>query len=622
MFIKGLTALDNVLAFEGGDVIFHTSDRPSGIFVLHKSVLEAKAPYFKGVFSSDWGRKPISLTPEGPPVYKLDLKLDPETGFGLPCFREPTTDPNAEASDGHPSPVSPTDASPYLDKNNVKPSAAFLWSDPTHHGHKIANKHTKQARRMIAACRVHTFSPFFHAYSESIPPVNTSVYKLVRHGSSRKLALDFVRDIWRCLIIVIYGKQIHFENREASSAKVAFLANVYTYAEVLCATEDVLQSIRGALMSLRGIWEHASQQPGELFHVAYHFRLPHLYLDAAKHLVAKSYPQPLHVLRRGKSKYYDEDKLALLMEGRLQYDYDTHAIKDWVLERLANWNLSGDHFKVRKRVLEIFRRELLSTLTRLGSKVSFCGVTYETGLDALRQLYVLRGNRSAAVKDLLNGSGPFWRKHEQKFERNDFQNQVQEFLAHIFDSQFSKSMLFCGCRKFKCRQEDYTPLHRDERICHCPVWQSESHVAALNIRALFRGREVRPWPLGRDDIGAGKGNIARSYYRETAIEDNTFDAWLTNAFQSSYDLLEFADCGCLSGWHDSDKDCCGSSANGDSAKATVMTIVPASQSFLSSIGLGAQFARLFEAQNVRRDRARDEAAVRKQYLMMKAMGIN
>lgn len=87
MDIVGLAELDNLLAFEDGDVIFHTSERPSGIFVLHKSVLESKAPYFKSILSPNWGRKSGALTSGGRSVYGLDLELDPETGFGLPCIR-------------------------------------------------------------------------------------------------------------------------------------------------------------------------------------------------------------------------------------------------------------------------------------------------------------------------------------------------------------------------------------------------------------------------------------------------------------------------------------------------------------------------------------------------------
>jgi hypothetical protein len=79
--------LDFRLAFEGGDVIFHTSQRPSGIFVLHKSVLEAKLPYFRSILSPSWGRKSEVLAPGGPSVYQLDLELDTDTGFGLPRIR-------------------------------------------------------------------------------------------------------------------------------------------------------------------------------------------------------------------------------------------------------------------------------------------------------------------------------------------------------------------------------------------------------------------------------------------------------------------------------------------------------------------------------------------------------
>lgn len=79
--------LDPLLAFEGGDVVFHTSKRPFGIFVLHKSTLVAKSRYFHGLLSQEWGSKARPIKPGCLPVYELDLEFDRETGFALPVIR-------------------------------------------------------------------------------------------------------------------------------------------------------------------------------------------------------------------------------------------------------------------------------------------------------------------------------------------------------------------------------------------------------------------------------------------------------------------------------------------------------------------------------------------------------
>jgi hypothetical protein len=75
------------LVFEGGDVIFHTSDQRSGVFVLHKHVLAAESPYFRAMLSEEWGRT-ARVGPAGTlPVFEMDLRLDLQEGFALRVLR-------------------------------------------------------------------------------------------------------------------------------------------------------------------------------------------------------------------------------------------------------------------------------------------------------------------------------------------------------------------------------------------------------------------------------------------------------------------------------------------------------------------------------------------------------
>ena len=79
--------LDCPQAFQGGDVVFHTSTELRGIFVLHKSVLAANSKYFSSLFSESWGTEARALADAELPVYELDLQFDRTTGFALPIRR-------------------------------------------------------------------------------------------------------------------------------------------------------------------------------------------------------------------------------------------------------------------------------------------------------------------------------------------------------------------------------------------------------------------------------------------------------------------------------------------------------------------------------------------------------
>jgi hypothetical protein len=419
-------------------------------------------------------------------------------------------------------------------------STTFLWSDPIDTAYNSDNRHTQDMKRMVAKKRESTYTPFFQAYADMIPPLGLPVRKKTSSRNFHKHALGYVRDIWRCLIIVIYGRQIHFgcgQDKVLVWEKVSLLANVYTYAELLCATEDVLQSIRGALMSVEHIWRHIGQSPEMLFHIAYHFRLPRLYLDAAKHLVALSYPRRLENLTQGRmSRYYDDDKIDLLMAGRLQYDNAVHTVQVRVLERIADW-APGEQVSrttVSGILLQLIRPELLSVLTKLGKTVKFCGQWYASGLAVLRKLYDIHsstGDASPVISFLLN-SDAVQRRFPRKANREDFLPRFLEFLGHLFKRSYRGNMLFCTISR-----HDY----RYARRCHCPFEQNDSHVAALDLEALFQHRDTRPWPLNADDSGTTTSMLRESMYQ--GFDDPTFEPWTKN-IELAYEIIPETDDAC------------------------------------------------------------------------------
>jgi hypothetical protein len=78
---------DRRLVFEGGDIVFYTSHKPSGIFVVHRDVLASASPYFRSLLSELWGRKPQVARSGTAPVFEMDLQLDCQEGFALPVLR-------------------------------------------------------------------------------------------------------------------------------------------------------------------------------------------------------------------------------------------------------------------------------------------------------------------------------------------------------------------------------------------------------------------------------------------------------------------------------------------------------------------------------------------------------
>lgn len=90
---RGLTSFNHTLAFEGGDVIFHTSRRATGIFVLHQAVLTSKSGYLRSLLAERWGSRPHTVSDESAQkVFELDLQLDFEEGYGLPVVRVSDSD--------------------------------------------------------------------------------------------------------------------------------------------------------------------------------------------------------------------------------------------------------------------------------------------------------------------------------------------------------------------------------------------------------------------------------------------------------------------------------------------------------------------------------------------------
>lgn len=343
---------------------------------------------------------------------------------------------------------------------------------------------------------------FYDRYSESIPvitsPGENKAMGRWTGSSYHKRTLNFVRDIWRCLILCMYGKKITFGSINDWRQVVLLLANVWFYAEHMIVTNDVLDCIRTALMDLPDLWKHVSEDPLLFFHLAYVMKAPELYLDATRHVVAMSYPKPLmKTLDRGDDATpCDEHQLALLMAARMNYDEAVQDVREVLFERLPKYPhtpAQGSSFDPYEHARSIFQTELFDMMHDFSKPVKIFGKEFETGFYALR--WLLNLTNTFGLKGVIRPlnlyqntptSLPYW--YQLTFERAI--NQILEGYVSALES----NMLFCTTHTKRG-----TAIFDGHGDCHCAQHQHKNRHAAVNFAALFRGRELRPWPLDLED---------------------------------------------------------------------------------------------------------------------------
>ena len=139
-------------------------------------------------------------------------------------------------------------------------------------------------------------------------------------------------------------------------------------------------------------------------------------------------------------------------------------------------------------VIDIFRQQLMTIALRLGSPVRFCDVSYTTGLDAIRTLCSLNYDEvsTTTIEEVLN-LRPYLAYTE--FSVSQSMPIVQQFIAHVADNGLIDNMLTCGHRKSARKGFDH--------LWYCPCAQDSNatKMAALRWKDLFKGRDLRPWPL-------------------------------------------------------------------------------------------------------------------------------
>ena len=191
--------------------------------------------------------------------------------------------------------------------------------------------------------RKEDYEPFYHANSGHVFDPKIQKSKYWSKSSFHEKTVRRVGTIYKCLINAMYGRSFYLVASTNSNKYLTLLANTYAHAELLGMSEDVLDRIKHEVYHLPnkwGSWAQIGRPIDMIFHFAYEIKAEEVYLDAVMHLVADTYPEPLGKrLDLADPKKFDEDKLALLMAARLQYEelLPTFKIKFW--PRLITGNL-------------------------------------------------------------------------------------------------------------------------------------------------------------------------------------------------------------------------------------------------------------------------------------------
>jgi hypothetical protein len=333
------------LVFQGGDVVLHTSKNPSGIFVLHKDILMARSPYFCGMLSEEWGKRPEARSTGSLPVFEMDLRLDCEHGYALPVLR--VSDPVLIRVSNSPFQNQHFESSHLCDgPSTSNPSnETVFWYDILQG--TTSTQPNGQSVSQVAPQVSHQRSKLYNSLHKPIEHhVNdlTRILKLENirssdwwgqrepHRLNHSNTLGYVRAIWKCLIRLMYGEgQVLIPSKKISCPKqVVFIANLYAYAELLGFDDDILGRIRNGLEDIRGIWTTVSQAPDIFIDLAYYMDMPDMYMDAMKHWISR-HPKT-DQLRKWLSPG-SEDKLRLMTAGILDHNLAVAKLSREVIDQ-------------------------------------------------------------------------------------------------------------------------------------------------------------------------------------------------------------------------------------------------------------------------------------------------
>ena len=355
-------------------------------------------------------------------------------------------------------------------------------------------------------------------------------------------AVRYAQEIWKGLILLLYGKPITLFSRCDWRRKIGYIANLLLYCEYLGMETVAPLQLGNALMSIPYLYQHVYEEPQTFFHLAHRLSLPSIYIEAAKHLLrpdcasifhgicGNSFHAPHHSDRDADSKYYNMDMLALLMAAKTSLNNELGAARryftslyadpfcthnSWVLPRAPGtgmevfsdkeWDTYKDAITLMFR--DVFRAFALENHDGQTVHPYLCpnGARWDTENPSGN---IITFDRMVTTLDKRLVEHTLNINEQAEKLALDPEKLMQGVMYLLRGHDFWEAGRLLPIKDHTCNQ-DHVPADDEQSSCwsyprqlcrRCPFSKHpvDSYFAWLDPDSLFPGRDDRPWPLDED----------------------------------------------------------------------------------------------------------------------------
>ena len=367
------------------------------------------------------------------------------------------------------------------------------------------------------------YNEFFCAFTTSIPrPVGHDSFLwgpspkdgfIERHtGHSKQPAyatvLKHAQSIWMAIISLAYGRELRSARHATWRDTICFIGNLLTHAEVLGMSKTAVNGIGRFLLARPNLGREVSQDPEIFFHLARRLRLPHLYLDAAKHLIGRNVglrdpDEEARGFNTDNKRYYTMEKMALLTAGM-----------SILCDELLNLRRSVGHFSSFSEVLlhlETSESNLLPDSE--GEEDKYKDVAKQLLSSEHNAVIVETGTDEPGHQHWGCFTGLRWLhesivEHPAETMHHWAKIALPAAKEHMLDPQMLWRWLLLALRSIR-KSLRKSPLYqhpnhvctngiRPCQKCNRSQVDAKRHFAWLDPDEILKGMPERPWPLEED----------------------------------------------------------------------------------------------------------------------------
>lgn len=332
-------------------------------------------------------------------------------------------------------------------------------------------------------------------------------------GPSHIAVIKHAQSIWMAIINLAYGRELRSARHATWRDTICFVGNLLTHAQYLGTNETVMNGVGRYLLAQPRLWEEVSSRPEIFFHLAWHLRIPHLYLDAAKHLIGQNVgPRYLDgSAARGfhtpNPQYYNMEMMALITAGTSML-YDELL---WVRRGVGfHSTLIGFDGEVKDQMLAEGSQILLN---KYGNDVLYTAVAKQL-LSTIHDAVVLEtagGDREGEHQGFFGGL--HWLNRSLIGNTTEGMNSwknmaLQTAQKHTLDPDLLWDWMALALRAVgKCLLASPLLQHPDHvcilgvhpcQKCNRSRVESKRYFAWLDPNEVLKGMPERPWPLDED----------------------------------------------------------------------------------------------------------------------------